>query len=203
MVKRVLMLALTLCLVCCAAAAEAFDSLALERTPDCLVYQEAPGINTVVRPVEQPFDCTVDRPGDELVCCLDFIEMPNENAVFLRLTLSLMTRSPLNASEMTVVVDGKRYVFSVTAAASEYDQLFFEDYAVCITDESMPLVKAVARSRRDGFEATLHGDVDVACVISLPPESVKGIYDLYAGLGGLEQDLSPFRERWPVTITKK
>lgn len=201
--KRMLTLLLALLLLGGAAAAEGFDCLELERTPDCLVYQEAPGVNTVVRPMEQPFECMVDREGDELVCCLDFIEMPNEDAVFLRLTLSLMTRSPLNAGEMIVEVDGVSYAFPVTAMASEYDQLFFEDYAVCITDESLPMVKAIARSRRDGFSATLVGTESVACTLSLPPESVAAIYDRYIDLGGKQQDLSIFRDLWPVRITNK
>ena len=86
---------------------------------------------------------------------------------------------------------------------SEYDMVYYEDYAVCLSDESLPLIRAMARSRVDAFAVTLEGQETVRGEISLPPEEAARLYDLYINLGGKAQRLDLVRDRWPVQTVKK
>ena len=86
---------------------------------------------------------------------------------------------------------------------SEYDMVYYEDYAVCLSDESLPMLRAMARSREAAFAVTLEGQETVRGEISLPPEEAARLYDLYIDLGGKAQRLDLVRDRWPVQTVKK
>ena len=110
-----------------------------------MVYTAANGVDTVIRPLDQPFMGETALEDGELIAYLDYIDLPNEGAVFLRLTFSLLTPEMLGADTLRVTVGKTDYVFPVTAEISEYDTIYYEDYAVCLTEASLPMVEAIIR----------------------------------------------------------
>lgn len=201
--KRLMGLLACLLVLFGAALAEDFDQAGLENMENCDVYLEVNGVDTVVRPKDQPYPGETELEDSELSVFLDFVQMPNEDATFMRLTLSLMSYEFVAANEMTIVVGGKNYVFSVFPEVSEYDMTYFEDYITCMTDESLPMIKAMARSKTDTFAIKLAGAGEVNGSITLDLDAVAELYDAYVDLGGAAQDLEQFRALWPVMIIKE
>jgi len=201
--KRAILLALCLVLWCSAALAEGFDQARLEQLEGCMVFQDAYGVNTIVRPEGQPYGGTIDMEDAELEVYLDYIQMPDEDATFLRLMLCLTSWEFTGTRQVTITVGDKDYVFSVTPEVAEYDLTYFEDYTLCMTDESLPMIKAMARSKQGTFAIELTGEWGSrAGTITLPLDVVAELYDTYIDLGGNRQDLSFCRETWPVMIMK-
>lgn len=202
--RRLLVLIL-LMLACTAALAEGFDQAALEQLEGCSVYREANQVDTVVRPMSQPYAGQVSLEDADLAVFLDFIRLENQEVTLLRLTLSLSSCEYLAAGEMAITVAGKEYAFQVRPQVAEYDLTYYEDYAACLTDESLPMLKAMAGSRQDTFPIRLTGNLTVEGSITLPLDEVAALYDTYVDLGGPSQRLDCCREDWPVTIstTKK
>ncbi len=201
--KRAILLALCLVLWCSCTLAEGFDQAGLERLEGCMVFRDAYGVNTIVRPEGQPYQGTIDLEDAELEVYLDYIQMPDEDATFLRLMLCLTTWEFTGTRQLTITVGETDYVFSVTPEVTEYDLTYFEDYVICMTDESLPMIKAMARSRQDTFGIKLTGEWgERHGVITLPAEAAAELYDTYINLGGNRQDLSFCRDTWPVMIMK-
>lgn len=199
--KKLICWLVCLLLLTGAAAAE-FDQAGLESMENCRVYMDMNGVDTIVRPMDQPYPGETELEDSELLVYLDYVQMPNEDATFLRLTLALKSCEYLAANEMTVTVGKTDYVFSVFPQVWEYDMTYFEDYIVCMTDESLPMIKAMARSREETFPIRLAGKKEVAGSITLDLDRVAELYDAYIGFGGAEQDLAFCRELWPVRIEK-
>lgn len=191
---------LCLMLLAAPALAEEFDQAALEQKENCHIYMEANHVDTVVRPLSQPYEGQVELEDTELSAFLDYIHMPGEDTTFLRLTLSLTSYDFVAANEMTITVGGKNYVFLVFPQVTEYDMTYYEDYIVCMTDESLPMIKAMARSKKDTFPIKLAGAQEVFGSITLPLDEVAQIYDTYIDLGGAQQHLDACRDTWPVMI---
>lgn len=189
-----------LMLLCTPALAEEFDQAALEQMESCYVYMEANHVDTVVRPLSQPYKGQADLEDAELAAFLDFIHMPGEDTTFLRLTLSLTSYDFVAASEMTITAGGKDYVFLVFPQVTEYDMTYYEDYIVCMTDESLPMIKAMARSKEATFPIKLAGAREIIGSITLPLDEVAQLYDTYIDLGGPQQHLDACRDTWPVMI---
>lgn len=197
-----------ICLLLCLllspfALAEEFDQAALEQLKGCDVYMDVNQVDTVVRPQSQPYEGAIDLEDGELMVFLDFIQKPDENATFLRLTLSLTSYEFLAATEMTITVDDKEYTFNVFPEVWEYDLTYYEDYITCMTDESLPMIKAMAKSRKNVFDVRLAGEKVVQGTIVLPLDEIADLYDAYIDFGGAKQDLAWYRELWPVQVTKK
>ena len=202
--KRALLLALCLVFACVSAVAEGFDQAALEQMEGFMVLQDAYGVNTIVRPEGQPYAGTIDIEDAELETYLDYIQMPDEDATFLRLMVCLTSWEYVGAKQLTITVGDKDYVFRTTPETAEYDLTYFEDYTLCMTDESLPMIKAMARSKQDTFPIELMGEWGTwHGSITLPLDTVAKLYDTYIDLGGTSrQDLSFCRDTWPVMIMK-
>lgn len=200
--KKLLVLCLMVGMLLTQALAEEnpFDNAALEKTENCSVYLSDNGVDTVVRPLNQPYMGTVDMEGAELIAYLDYVELPGEDVTVLRLLLALTVPERLAANEVTVTVGKKDYIFSVMPVISEYDTTYYEDYALCMTDESLPMIKAMARAKEDSFSVRFAGDASLTGVITLPNADVAAIYDRYIDLGGERQGLEWLREQYPVNI---
>lgn len=198
--KRVTWLLAVLVLFVFTASAEGFDQQALEQMENCNIYMEANHVDTVVRPLSQPYAGQVDMEDAELAAFLDFIHMPGEDTTFLRLTLSLTSYEFVAANEMTITAGGRDYVFLVFPQTTEYDMTYYEDYVVCMTDESLPMIKAMARSKEATFPVKLAGAKEVTGCVTLPLDEVAMIYDTYIDLGGPQQHLDACRDTWPVMI---
>ena len=102
-------------------------------------------------------------------------------------------------------VGKKTYAFSVHAEVFEYDGVYQEDHYICLTDASLPFLKAIAQQKKDdpipltflrGGETVLEGRV------AIPGEDAAWIYDRYINLGGKTQDLKSIDENWPCEIKK-
>ena len=119
--KRFLIILLILCLPLTAFAEK--DRAALTEGLDCAVYLDVNQIDTVIRPLDQPFFGTVDAEG-EMIAFIDYVEMPDQNATFMRLTLSLVTDEPVNAEALTIAFGKESYTFDVFPLTSEYDTVY-------------------------------------------------------------------------------
>ena len=201
--KRLICLVMTLMLACSGALAEAFDQEGLEQLEGCTVSMDLLEVNTIVRPDDQPWTGECALPDSWLDVYLDFIRMPDEEATFMRLTLSVTSFEYVAAEKVSILVNGKEYVFTVEEEVSEYDGMYFEDFTACMTDESLPMIKAMARSKTDVFPVTLSGGLEVQGSITLPLDRVAELYDAYIRLGGAKQDLEQFRQLWPVVILER
>ena len=169
-----------------------------------MVSTSANGVDTVIRPLDQPFMGETSLEDGELIAYLDYADLPNEGAVFLRLTFSLMTPEMLGADTLRLAVGGTDYVFPVTAEISEYDATYFEDYAVCLTEASLPVVGAIIRLKGApvGVSLEQEGRTPVTGQVVFPAEQVQAVLDRYEEVGGLTQALGRFDTVWPVEISR-
>lgn len=205
MMKQVSALLLTLLMLLSAAAAEyTFDLAELERTPDCYVYVDEGTPNTVVRPENQPFIGEVDEVDGMLIAYLDFVNLVNEEAVLLRLTVSTALPEMLAAGTMTITVDKTDYAFTVDATVDEYDRTYYEDYVVCFGETGLKMIKAIAQRKNDTpLTITLSSDTVLTGRVVIPGEDAAKLYDRFIDLGGKKQPLKAFDELWPVKVIKQ
>ena len=200
--KRGILLLLTLLLLLPAASLADMDNDLLESTEGMLVYLDNDQINTIIRPEDQPFEGEVDMPYAYVRAYVDFVERPNDHATLMRLLVGLESEEPQYASELRVTVGGTTYCFPVETVISEYDMIYFEDYSVYFTDESLPMLKAIARAKSDTYDVTLLGEGELHMTLTLPGKEIAALYDLYVDAGGTAQELTYLRETFPVTILK-
>ena len=200
--KRGILLLLTLLLLLPAASLADMDNDLLESTEGMLVYLDNDQINTIIRPEDQPFEGEVDMPYAYVRAYVDFVERPNDHATLMRLLVGLESEEPQYASELRVTVGGTTYCFPVETVISEYDMIYFEDYSVYFTDESLPMLKAIARAKSDTYDVTLLGEGELHMTLTLPGREIAALYDLYVDAGGTAQELTYLRETFPVTILK-
>lgn len=173
--KRCLAILLLLCLPLTAFAEK--DRAALTEGLDCAVYLDVNQIDTVIRPLDQPFFGTVDAEG-EMIAFIDYVEMPDQNATFMRLTLSLVTDEPVNAEELTIAFGKESYTFDVFPLTSEYDTVYYEDYCVLFNEDTLPMLKALGRNKAE-ITYTLTGDQTRAGTLDIPAENVKALYERF------------------------
>lgn len=200
--KRGILLLLTLLLLLPTASLADMDNDLLESTEGMLVYLDNDQINTIIRPEDQPFEGEVDMPYAYVRAYVDFVERPSDHATLMRLLVGLESEEPQYASELRVTVGGTIYCFPVETVISEYDMIYFEDYSVYFTDESLPMLKAIARAKSDTYAVTLLGEGELHMTLTLPGKEIAALYDLYVDAGGTAQELTYLRETFPVTILK-
>ena len=202
--KIIRLTALLLALMLPLSALAEADGMALRQTENCMVYTAANGVDTVIRLLDQPFMGDTALKDGELIAYLDYIDMPNESAVFLRLTFSLLTPEMLGADTLRVTVGKTDYAFPVTPEISEYDTVYFEDYAVCLTEASLPMVEAIIRLKGAPVSVSLEqeGWEPVTGEVAFPAEQVQAVLDRYEKVGGLTQELGRFDTLWPAEISR-
>ena len=173
--KRLLALLLLLCLPFAAAAEK--DRAALTEGLDCAIFLDANQIDTVIRPMQEPFFGTVDGEG-EMIAFLDYVEIPDLNGTFMRLTLSLVTNEPVNAEELTLAFGKNSYVFDVWPFTSEYDTVYYEDYAVTFDDKTIAMLKALSKNKAE-ITYTLTGDSVRTGTLDIDADVVKELYNRF------------------------
>ena len=114
--RRLACLLLSMLMLCTAALADGFDQTRLEQTKDYTTYMDIHQVNTIVAPPGQPWMGETELEDSEVAVYLDFIQMPDDDMTFLRLTLSLTSYEFVAAGELTITVGGKDYVFDVFPA---------------------------------------------------------------------------------------
>lgn len=207
MMKKYAALLLGLLLAVTVALAEsAFDTGALQRMENTTTFTHPGTVNTVVRLLNQPYIGQVDEVYDGgLLAYVDYITMPDHDATLLRLMVSIEAFDPIAADEMRLTVGGKRYTFTVDYDQSEYDGLYMEDYAVCLTDASLPLLKAAAQQKQDDpipVEFLSLGEVVFAGEVIIPGDDAATLYDRFIDLGGKQQSLKALDAVWPCKVEK-
>ncbi len=199
-------LAALLCLLLAFSPALAeFDAAPLREDPDLIPMPQFGTANTAYRPSHQPYIGQVDEPFEgDLVAFVDYITLADEGVTLLRLSLSTMVFGhALYADEMRLTVGGRQYTFAVSAAVDEYDGLYMEDYAVCLTDASLPLLAAIARQKTDEpIPVALFslGEAVLTGLVVIPGADAAELYDRFVDLGGKKQGLKALDERWPCTV---
>lgn len=196
--KHLFCLLLTLALLCTTALAEV-DTAPLTDLPNLMTYSEN-GVDMVFRSTNQPFFGVADDETVDVCAYIDYVDMPNEHVVALRLTVSIATFDAFDAATLEITEGGKTYVFPVSRVVSEYDMTYYEDYQLYMTDESLPLIKAMARSKSDEHVFTLRGLQSMACTITIPGDEIAALYDRYVDIGGTHQDFTALHGVWPVKV---
>ena len=201
--------ALLLCLLLAATmvlAENVFDVESLRRMENTTTFTHPGTVNTVVRLLNQPYIGQVEEVYDGgLLAYVDYITMPDHDATLIRLLVSIEAFEPIAADEMRLTVGGKRYTFTVDYDQSEYDGLYMEDYAVCLTDASLPLLKAVAQQKQDDpipVEFYSLGETVFAGQVVISGDDAATIYDRFIDLGGKQQSLKALDEVWPCKVEK-
>lgn len=200
------LIALVLVLLCGSAALAEFDTASLRDMENTTTFTHPGTVNTVTRLLNQPYLAQVDAPGEgELSVFVDFITLPDYEVTLLRLLTGTVTYAPLAANEMRITAGGKRYTFTVNYEQSEYDGIYMEDYAVCLTDTSLPLLKAIAQQKTDKpiqVEYLSLGEVVFSAQVIIPGQDAALIYDRFVDYGGKKQDLSWYDAMWPCKVEK-
>lgn len=203
--KRLIALVLAL-LLCGSAALAEFDTASLRDMENTTTFTHPGTVNTVTRLMNQPYLAQVDAPSEgELSVYVDFITLPDYEVTLLRLLTGTVTYAPLAANEMRITAGGKRYTFTVNYEQSEYDGIYMEDYAVCLTDTSLPLLKAIAQQKTDKpiqVEYLSLGEVVFSAQVIIPGQDAALIYDRFVDYGGKKQELSWYDAMWPCKVEK-
>lgn len=204
--KKLAAFLIALLLMTSAALAE-FDLAPLKSDPNLSVFTQPGTVNTVYRPLNQPFIGQVDEAFEgEMVVYADYISLVDEGVTLLRLMVSTVAYDlPLNADQLRMTVSGKRYTITVHHEESEYDGLYMEDFSACLTDASLPLLKAIAQQKNDApipVELLSLGDVVFSGLVVIPGEEAAGLYDRFIDLGGKKQELRKLDALWPCEVEK-
>lgn len=201
--KRLLSILLLLLLTVCPSLAEV-DNAMLENAPGMQVFVAPNGVDLIIRPEGQPYMGHTDQDDVAVCAYLDLAELPDEHATVVRLTICLESEELINANELRITEDGKTYAFDLAngRSVSEYDLMYYEDYALCLTDQSLPLLKAIARAKSDAHTFIITGDRTVTLTIDLSGDDAARLYDLYVNAGGDKQSLELLRDLWPVSVSK-
>ena len=202
--KRFLACLLAMFLAVPAALAE-FDIAALKADPDLMIFTHPGTVNTVYRLPNQPYIGQVDEAFEgELVAYVDYLTLADEGVTLLRLMISTVVYDmPINADQLRLTVGGKSYTLTVPHEESEYDGLYMEDYTACLTDASLPLLKAIAQQKTDApipVELLSLDEVVFSGLVVIPGEEAAGLYDRFIDLGGKKQELKKLDAIWPCKV---
>ncbi len=176
------------------------DFSMLEAMENASVYLDDDGVTSVVRPGNQPFLAATETEGVTVCAFLDAVEDANLGLTLLRFSLTVEAEDNTWGRELRLKVGKKTYVFPVVPRISEYDMVYQEDYSVCLTGVSLPMVKQMAADRRGVYEFELVGEYPVRGTLTMPAQSVKPLYDLYAASGALKQDFAQAEVLYPCGV---
>ena len=203
--KRIL--ACLLMLMLFSSALAEVDLSSLKEDPDWYTFPAPGTVNTVYRAVNQPFIGQVDEGYEgELVVYVDYTTLVDIGVTLPRLMVSTVSYDlPLNADSLRLTVGGKRYTFIVSHEESEYDGLYMEDFATCLTDASLPLLKSIAQQKTDApipVELLALGDVVFSGLVVIPGEETAAIYDRFIDMGGKQQGLKMLDSLFSCKVEK-
>lgn len=187
--QRVLPFFLMALLACATAYAELDESVLTDGLA-CTVQLDTNGIDMVIRPDNQPYVAVCEDASHEMIVYVDFVEMPNLNGTFLRLTCSLVSGSMTDIDTLRVDASSGSWIFDTSREVSEYDDMYYEDYAVLLGTDGMAMMKALAKKDLP-LTLTLEGDHDcITAALTLPSEDMKLLYGRFVSAGGMEQDFT-------------
>lgn len=199
---RKLMALLLVLLLPCAALAD-FDNAALRETENCIVMTQPGTWDTLICPINQPFRGEMD--DGLLKVSVDYVEKADLDMTLIRLAVQIEVFDNVYADAIAITVGGKTYTFSVHAEIFEYDGVYQEDHYICLTDASLPFLKALAQQKKDDPVPVVfirEGEAVLEGRVIIPGDDAAMIYDRFIDLGGKTQDLKSINDLWPVEITK-
>ena len=178
---------------------EGFRLSGLEEDESLMIYLDDNGIDTVYRSMNQPF---IGETDEGIVCAfLDYVELANENdLVAIRFTLALTMDDALYADKLTVRLGDRAWTWSVTTRGTEYDANYQEDYSVILVGEGFSFLEALASAGGEPLTFTLLGYRTVTGSVTVDTAEAKAILTRYTELGGMEQDVSAFAEKWAPSM---
>lgn len=202
MMKKLIALLLAVLMLLGCASAE-FDNEELLRTEGCITFPHMGGWDTVVRPEWQPYVGELD--DGTLAAYVDYVQLVDLDVTLLRIVLSVMIWDPMEADAIELTVGGKTYTLHPDCEEAEYDGTYMEDYYVCLTDASLPLLKAIAQQKKDEpipVTFIYEGQVMHTGSVIIPGDDAARLYDRFIDLGGKKQDLKALDEYWPCEVRK-
>lgn len=143
--------------------------------------------------------------ADTMMVTLDYIQKADLDMTLVRVDVLVMLYDMMRADTVTFTVGGKTYAFAVEAEVFEYDGIYQEDYIICLTDASLPFLKAIAQQKKDNpipVAFSCGGEVMLEAQVVIPGDDAAHLYDLYIDLGGKTQELKSIDDNWPVEIKK-
>ncbi len=192
MMRRTITLLLALCLLLTGAASAETDLSPLETSEAVAEYLDDNGIDTVWRPLTQPFIPQVD---EGTACCfLDIVELANEELLVLRFTVSFELDEPLFGDDMTLTLEKESRTFPVEHHWSEYDLVYQEDCLVYLAGSDLDLVKRLAGKGDHSLAFTVRGSREIHGTVVIPGAMAAEIWDLYRAAGGDRQGFSGWGE---------
>lgn len=200
--KKLMASVLALLLLCGGALAE-FNNEELERTENCIVMMQPGTWEKLICPMNQPF--RGELADGWLDVSVDFIQKERLDMTLIRLAVGIEVYDNVYADTIVFTLAGKQYAFRTQAEVFEYDGVYQEDYYICLTDASLPFLKAIAQQKTDEPIPLAFVSLDETVMtgsVVIPGEEAAWIYDLFINLGGRSQDLKGIDELWPCTITK-
>lgn len=108
---------------------------------DCASFLDDNGVDTVFRPLNQPF--MGETAEGELVAFMDYVEDPNQDTLYLRLTLSVAALAPLPETPLTLQVGQQSWTMDITPILSEYDAMYYGDYCIPLVGDEEALLQAL------------------------------------------------------------
>lgn len=199
--KKLLTLLLALALLPCGALAE-FNNDALRQLEGCIIMQHPGALDVLVCPMNQPYRGEMEDAW--LDVSIDFVQKVDLDMTLVRVAVGIEVFDNVYADTIAFTLGGKCYAFSVEADVFEYDAVYQEDYYICLTDASLPFLKALAQQKKDdpipvhfiSLEETV-----ASGVVVIPGEEAAWIYDTFIDLGGKTQNLKGINDLWPCRIT--
>ena len=200
--RKLIAILLALALLPTMALAE-FNTQALMQEEDFIVMMRPGSWDTLYCPMNQPYP---GEAGDAWMdVSVDFVELVDIDMTLVRVSVRVEVFDNLYADTITFTVGGKRYAFAVQADVFEYDGVYQETYDVCLTDASLPFLKAIAQRKKDDpipVEFLSGGQSVLTGRVVIPGDDAARIYDLFIDLDGKSQDLKSVDGMWPCEITK-
>lgn len=201
--KKMMAALLALVLMLPVMALAEFNNEQLRQQEDFIMMTQPGSWDLLHCPMNQPFRGEMEDAW--LDVSVDFVEKGELGVTLIRVAVGIEVFDNVYADTITFTVGGKCYAFAVEADVFEYDGVYQEDYYICLTDASLPFLKAIAQQKKDepiplAF-ISMEETVATGCVI-IPGGDAAMIYDLFIDLGGKTQDLKALDEIWPCTITK-
>ena len=180
---------LAFCLLLSPFAQAEVDVSLLQSALPCEVFSEENGVDTVYRPEGQPYAAETED-GRELIAYVDYIDMPNLDGVYVRITLSMASPEPTALDHGTLFALSASWTFPLTYQVHEYDDTYYEDYSFLLDEGGMVLLSALAR-KDTPISFILAGETtQISASLTLPCEDMARIYDAFTRAGGMEQDFS-------------
>ncbi len=164
------------------------DTSVLEGNPALTEYLEEGGVDTVWRPLSQPF---FGQAGEGSLCgFLDIVELADTGLLVLRLTVSLELDEPLEGERVTFTLGKESWSFPVQRRTSEYDMVYQEDYGAVLAGDGLGLARALAKSKSGALAFTLTGTREISGSLTITKEAASEVWKLYQAAGGDKQDFT-------------